>query len=86
MARSYPLIAHWLDAEPITGIDLMAGIDDRVRRYVVDGQVVATGLVAVGDALVCTNRRLVAARRSPLCAPWACAMRCARWAWMRRGS
>ncbi len=55
IARSYPLIAHWLDAEPITGIDLMAGIDDRVRRYVVDGQVVATGLVAVGDALVCTN-------------------------------
>ena len=28
---SYPLVAHWLDGEPITGIDVMAKIEDRHR-------------------------------------------------------
>jgi 2-polyprenyl-6-methoxyphenol hydroxylase-like FAD-dependent oxidoreductase len=56
----YPLAAHWTDAgsadvEPITDIDVMAGIEDRLRRYVVDGDPVATGVVAVGDAWACTN-------------------------------
>jgi 2-polyprenyl-6-methoxyphenol hydroxylase-like FAD-dependent oxidoreductase len=51
----YPLIAHWADAEPISGVDVMAGIEDRYRRFVVDGQPVATGVVAVGDAWACTN-------------------------------
>lgn len=52
---AYPLAAHWIDAEPITGIDVMAGIEDRLRRYVVGGEPVATGVVAVGDAWACTN-------------------------------
>jgi 2-polyprenyl-6-methoxyphenol hydroxylase-like FAD-dependent oxidoreductase len=51
----YPLIAHWLDGEPISGLDVMAGIEDRRRRLVVDGRPVATGVVAVGDAWACTN-------------------------------
>jgi 2-polyprenyl-6-methoxyphenol hydroxylase-like FAD-dependent oxidoreductase len=55
----YPLIAHWADvdadAEPISGVDVMAGIEDRYRRFVVDGEPVATGVVAVGDAWACTN-------------------------------
>ena len=51
----YPLAAHWADAEPITGVEVMAGIEDRVRRYVVGGDPVATGVVAVGDAWACTN-------------------------------
>ena len=52
---SYPLIAHWIDAEPTTGIDVMAKIEDRVRRFDIDGVPVATGVVAVGDAAACTN-------------------------------
>jgi len=51
----YPLVAHWADGEPISGIDVMAGIEDRHRRLVVDGDPVATGVVAVGDAWACTN-------------------------------
>jgi 2-polyprenyl-6-methoxyphenol hydroxylase-like FAD-dependent oxidoreductase len=51
----YPLVAHWTDAEPITGVEVMAGIEDRLRRYVVDGDPVVTGVVAVGDAWACTN-------------------------------
>jgi hypothetical protein len=33
----------------------MGKIEDRVRRYVVDGSQVATGVVAVGDASSCTS-------------------------------
>jgi 2-polyprenyl-6-methoxyphenol hydroxylase-like FAD-dependent oxidoreductase len=54
----YPLVAHWRDGEPITGIDVIAGIEDRYRRLVVDGRPVATGLVAVADAWACTNPSL----------------------------
>ncbi len=56
--RRYPLVAHWLDGEPITGIDVIAGIEDRYRRLVVDGRPVATGVVAVADAWACTNPSL----------------------------
>ena len=51
----YPLVAHWADGEPISGVDVMAGIEDRYRRLVADGEPVATGVVAVGDAWACTN-------------------------------
>src|SRR4051812_43379381 len=51
----YPLIAHWADGEPISGVDVMAGIEDRYRRLVAGGEPVATGVVAVGDAWACTN-------------------------------
>jgi 2-polyprenyl-6-methoxyphenol hydroxylase-like FAD-dependent oxidoreductase len=54
----YPLVAHWRDGEPISGVDVMAGIEDRHRRLVVDGEPVATGVVAVGDAWACTNPSL----------------------------
>ena len=54
----YPLAAHWRDGEPISGVDVMAGIEDRHRRLVVDGEPVATGVVAVGDAWACTNPSL----------------------------
>ena len=54
----YPLAAHWADGEPISGVDVMAGIEDRHRRLVVDGEPVATGVVAVGDAWACTNPSL----------------------------
>ncbi len=54
----YPVAAHWRAGEPITGVDAMAGLEDRFRALVVDGEPVATGLVAVGDAAFCTNPSL----------------------------
>ena len=51
----YPLAAHWADGEPISGVDVMAGIEDQIRRYVRADGPVATGVVAVGDAWACTN-------------------------------
>ena len=54
----YPLAAPWRDGEPITGVDVMAGLEDRHRRLVAGGVPVATGVVAVGDAWACTNPSL----------------------------
>lgn len=58
----YPLAAHWGSpahgAEPITGVDVMAGLEDRHRRLVLDGDPIATGIVAVGDAWAFTNPAL----------------------------
>lgn len=50
-----PLQAHWLDGTPISTVLPMAGILDRYRRFVVDGQPVVTGFAVVGDAWACTN-------------------------------
>ncbi|WP_194471992.1 NAD(P)/FAD-dependent oxidoreductase [Bradyrhizobium sp. CCBAU 51753] len=47
--------AHWLDGEPITPVLLLAGVLDRYRRLMVDGQPVITGFAVVGDAWACTN-------------------------------
>lgn len=56
---SFPAIAHWLDGEPIDDtVSSMAKLEDRVRRMVVDGQPVATGVVAVGDSWACSNPSL----------------------------
>jgi 2-polyprenyl-6-methoxyphenol hydroxylase-like FAD-dependent oxidoreductase len=53
--NAIPLVAHWIDAEPISDVAVMAGIEDRERSYIVDGEPVATGVVTVGDAWACTN-------------------------------
>jgi pimeloyl-ACP methyl ester carboxylesterase/2-polyprenyl-6-methoxyphenol hydroxylase-like FAD-dependent oxidoreductase len=50
-----PGMGSWVDGEPITGVQVIAGIEDRYRRYVVQGRPVATGVVALGDAWACTN-------------------------------
>ncbi len=55
VVRACPLHAHWLDGEPITDVMPMAGILDQYRRFAVDGEPVATGFAAVGDAWACTN-------------------------------
>ncbi len=56
VVRSLPLVAHWLDGEPIDDrIIAMAGIEDRHRNLMVDGAPVATGVVAAGDAWACSN-------------------------------
>lgn len=48
----------WLDgrAEPITPeVHVMAGLLNRRREHVVDDQPVATGVIPIGDAVLCTN-------------------------------
>jgi 2-polyprenyl-6-methoxyphenol hydroxylase-like FAD-dependent oxidoreductase len=50
-----PMQAPWLAGDPLTDVLTTAGVLDRYRRFVVDGQPVATGVAAVGDAWACTN-------------------------------
>jgi 2-polyprenyl-6-methoxyphenol hydroxylase-like FAD-dependent oxidoreductase len=47
-----------LAGEMVSPILAMAGIEDRWRRYVVDGEPVATGVVSVADAWAATNPTL----------------------------
>ena len=42
-------------ADPITDVEAMARLTNRIRRFVVDGEPVATGLVVIGDAAMTTN-------------------------------
>jgi len=57
--RSFPLVAHWADGEPLDDdVAIMAKIEDRHRSFVVDGTPVATGVVAVADSWACTNPSL----------------------------
>ena len=58
VVSSFPMVAHWIDAEPITDVKLMAKIEDRQRTYVVDGVPVATGVIPLADAWACTNPSL----------------------------
>lgn len=56
--RQLVATAPYLDgrAEAITPqVHAMAGLLNRWRDYVVDGEPVATGIVPVGDAVLCTN-------------------------------
>lgn len=56
---SLPLVAHWLEGEPIEeDVVTMSRIEDRYREFVLDGLPVASGLVAVGDAWACSNPTL----------------------------
>ncbi len=57
--RSFPLVAHWADGEPIDDdVAIMTKIEDRHRSFVVDGTPVATGVLAVADSWACTNPSL----------------------------
>ncbi|HLM97504.1 MAG TPA: hypothetical protein VK283_14395 [Acidimicrobiales bacterium] len=59
MVQSLPLIAHWLDGEPLEDrVIVMAKIEDRHRSFTVDGVPVATGVAAVADSWACTNPSL----------------------------
>ena len=56
LVRGLPLVAHWLDGTPIDdGVQVMARLEDRHRDFVVDGDPVATGVVAVADSWACSN-------------------------------
>jgi hypothetical protein len=47
----------WRDGRsvPITGVEIMAGLRNRKRTFVVDGEPIVLGYAAVGDAAICTN-------------------------------
>ena len=56
--RTLRPLAPWTQpdlADPITGVESMARLRNRIRRLVVDGSPVVTGLVVIGDAAVATN-------------------------------
>jgi 2-polyprenyl-6-methoxyphenol hydroxylase-like FAD-dependent oxidoreductase len=56
IARSLPLVAHWLDGTPIDdGVQVMARLEDRYRGFIADGRPVATGVVALADSWACSN-------------------------------
>jgi hypothetical protein len=56
VVRALPLVAHWLDGTPIDDrVQTLAGLEDRVRGFMVDGNPVASGVVAVADSWACSN-------------------------------
>jgi 2-polyprenyl-6-methoxyphenol hydroxylase-like FAD-dependent oxidoreductase len=57
--RTVPVYAAWLDVlDPISDVYPMAGLHNTLRRLVVDGVPVATGLHAIGDTVCTTNPTL----------------------------
>jgi len=57
-ARAFPATREWVDparSEAVTPVRAMAKLVNRRRRFVVDGQPLALGVVALGDAAICTN-------------------------------
>jgi 2-polyprenyl-6-methoxyphenol hydroxylase-like FAD-dependent oxidoreductase len=55
VVRSVPHLSQWIEGDPLHDVLPMAGALDRYRRFVVAGEPVVTGMVAVGDAWACTN-------------------------------
>jgi len=54
-----PIFAKWLDVlDPITEVYPMGGVHNTIRRLVLDGVPVATGLTAIGDSVCTTNPTL----------------------------
>ncbi len=51
----YPHAAHWNDGIPLTEVNVVGGTHNTQRRLVTDGQPVATGILAIGDARMTTN-------------------------------
>ncbi|HTQ25085.1 MAG TPA: hypothetical protein VMI09_10335 [Candidatus Binataceae bacterium] len=57
--RTIPTYAAWLDVmEPITDVFPMGAVNNTMRRLVVGGAPVATGLAAIGDSVCTTNPTL----------------------------
>ncbi len=57
--RALPITAHWVDGEPLGDeVATMTSIEDRIRRFVVEGTPVVTGVAPVGDSWACTNPSL----------------------------
>jgi 2-polyprenyl-6-methoxyphenol hydroxylase-like FAD-dependent oxidoreductase len=59
VSRCVPGFAPWLDGlEPFTDVYFLAGLHNTMRRLVVDGAPVATGIHAVADSVCTTNPTL----------------------------
>ena len=58
VARALTPIAHWVDGEPITDIELMTRLEDRRRTLCPGGRPLVTGIVPVADAWASTNPTL----------------------------
>jgi 2-polyprenyl-6-methoxyphenol hydroxylase-like FAD-dependent oxidoreductase len=57
--RTVPTYAAWLDVlDPITDVFPMGAVNNTMRRFVVGGTPVATGVVAIGDSVCTTNPTL----------------------------
>ncbi|MDQ3569809.1 MAG: FAD-dependent oxidoreductase [Actinomycetota bacterium] len=58
VADTLPGVRRWVEptrSEPITGVQAMARLVNRRRRFVTGEDPVATGVFAVGDSAICTN-------------------------------
>ena len=58
VAATLPGTRRWIDehrSEPMTGVQVMARLVNRRRRFVADRRPAATGVFAVGDSAICTN-------------------------------
>jgi 2-polyprenyl-6-methoxyphenol hydroxylase-like FAD-dependent oxidoreductase len=58
VGRAIPAVEPWVDPQhttPITDVQPMAGHQNVLRRFVVDGRPVALGVLPVGDSLCTTN-------------------------------
>jgi hypothetical protein len=78
-ARALPATREWIDparSEPVTDVRAMAKLVNRRRRFVRDGEPLALGVFAIGDAAICSNRSTARLRR--LRAPGSSKTRCAR--------
>jgi hypothetical protein len=55
--RELPQYAPFVDllSDPISGVAAMAGTTNRWRELLVDGEPLATGVVPIGDSVICTN-------------------------------
>jgi 2-polyprenyl-6-methoxyphenol hydroxylase-like FAD-dependent oxidoreductase len=72
-ARALPEVTPWIDAEPLTEVRPIAGIQDVTHSYVVGDRPVAAGLVNVGDAATATDPAL--GRGATIGALHACVLR-----------
>lgn len=58
VAANMPALRRWVEpgrCQPISDVEVMAGLVNRLRRFTVGGRPVVTGVYAVGDSAVCTN-------------------------------
>jgi 2-polyprenyl-6-methoxyphenol hydroxylase-like FAD-dependent oxidoreductase len=57
--RTVPTYGAWLDVlDPITDVFPMGAVNNTMRRFVVGGAPVATGMVGIGDSVCTTNPTL----------------------------
>ena len=56
-SRRLVVVEPYLDgrATPLGGVHVMAGLINRWREHVIDGQPLAIGVIPIGDAALCTN-------------------------------